>query len=150
MQPQLLPPKFMIIQLQICWGSPFLSCLPAHLYSLSSCFISPVNNHPFRWLWVDRNGLGSICYLHWVCQLKSLLRFADDSFHWKIHDNSSVVLLETACRDVFVYSALPKELISLLWVRTLAVLSWPAFSCPCASAVSISYKLPWACCPFFK
>lgn len=128
----------------------FISVLSAHLHSLSSYFTSPVNDHPFSWLWLDRNGLGSICYLHWICQSKSLLRFADDSFHWKICDNTSVVLLETACRHAFVYSALPKELISLLRVRTVAVLSFPAFSCPCASAVSISYKLSWICCPVFK
>lgn len=153
MQPQLLPPKFMTIQLQICWGSPFLSCLSAQLHSLSSCFTSPVSDHPFSWLWLDRNGLGSVCYLcwvRWVQQSKSLLRFADDSFHWNIHHNTSVVLLEAACRDAFVYSALPKEIISLLRVRTVAVLSCPAFSCPCASAVSISYKLSWVCCPVCK
>lgn len=148
MQPQkfFLPPKFMIIQLQTYWGSPFLSCLPAH-FTLSACLTSPVNNHPFSWLWLDRNGLGSIC---WARQSKSLWRFADDSFQWKICDNTSVALLETACSDGFVYPALPKELISLLWVRTVAVLWCPAFSCPCSKAVSISYKLSWTCCPVFK
>lgn len=147
----------MIVWLQICWGSTFLSCPPAHLHFLSARFYSPqsvASSHPFGWLWLDRNIPGSICYLSWIGQTKSLLTFADYLFHclknrrWQ--HNAPFVLMETVCTDIFVFMALLKKPRSLLQVRTVAGLWHTAFSCHYASAVSMSYKFSWTCCPVFE